>query len=205
MLKSNKHTFFDLFEQQAGIVHKGAHLFFEMISNYQDLENQVAKIKAVEKEGDEIVRKIMNELNSTFITPLEREDIHLLAHTLDSVIDYIDGVSDRLYLYNVKQPDQRVLAQSNILIKCTTKLIELIGTLRKLDHAVVTGICREIKELERESDQNYRKMVSELLNNPNTNPLEAIKLKEIYDKLEDCADFAEDVSNLVEGIVLKNA
>ncbi|NGQ93864.1 DUF47 domain-containing protein [Brevibacillus sp. SYP-B805] len=205
MFKSKKNIFFDLFEQQVAIVHKGSHLFFEMIGNYQDLESKVAEIKAVEKEGDEIVRRIMNELNSTFITPLEREDIHALAHTLDSVIDYIDGVADRMFLYQVKQPDPRVLAQANIIMKCTAKLTELIRTLRKLDHKVVAEIARDIKELERESDANYRKMVSDLLNAPDANPIEAIKLKELYDKLEDCADFAEDVSNLVEGIVLKNA
>lgn len=205
MLKSKKHSFFDLFEQQIAIVHKGTHLFYEMIGNYQDIETKVKAIKAVEKEGDEIVRTIMNELNSTFITPLEREDIHQLAHTMDSVIDYIDGVADRMYLYQVKQPDARVLAQANILLKCSAKLIELIRTLRKLDHKVVSKIAREIKDLEHESDANYRKMVSDLLNAPNADPIEAIKLKEIYDKLEDCADFAEDVSNLVEGIVLKNA
>jgi len=205
MFNTKKHSFYDLFEQQATIVHKGTHLFFEMISNYHDVQNKVAEIKAVEKEGDQIVRKIMNELNSTFITPLEREDIHSLAHTLDSVIDYVDGVADRMYLYQVKQPDQALLRQANILVQCSAKLIELIRTLRKLDHKVVDKIAQEIKELEHESDANYRKMVSELLNAPNANPIEAIKLKEIYDKLEDCADFAEDVSNLVEGIVLKNA
>ncbi|MBO8162374.1 MAG: DUF47 domain-containing protein [Brevibacillus sp.] len=205
MLKARNQIFFDLFEQQVANVHKGTHLFYEMVGNYQEVKEKVEAIKAVEKEGDEIVRKIMNELNSTFITPLEREDIHALAHTLDDVLDYIDGVADRLYLYQVKQPDQRILAQANILVTCSSKLIELIRTLRKLDHRQVTMIAQEIQQLERESDANYRKMVSELLNSPDTDPLEAIKLKEIYDKLEDCADFAEDVSNLVEGIVLKNA
>jgi predicted phosphate transport protein (TIGR00153 family) len=205
MLKSKNHIFFDLFEQQIAIVHKGTHLFYEMIGNYQDVESKVKAIKAVEKEGDEIVRSIMNELNSTFITPLEREDIVELAHTMDSMIDIIDGVADRMYLYQIHQPDPRVLAQANILVKCSSKLIELIRTLRKLDHQVVANIAREIKELEHESDANYRKMVSDLLNAPNANPIEVIKLKEIYDKLEDCADFAEDVTNLVEGIVLKNA
>ncbi len=205
MFKSKNTIFFDLFEQQVTNVHKGTHLFFEMLGSYQDVEAKVKEIKGVEKEGDEIVRKIMNQLNSTFITPLEREDIHALAHTLDSVIDYIDGVADRMYLYQVKQPDPRMLTQANILVQCTAKLIELIRTLRKLDHQVVSSIAREIKELERESDANYRKLVGELLNAPNADPIEAIKLKEIYDKLEDCADFTEDVSNLVEGIVLKNA
>ncbi|WP_126426227.1 DUF47 domain-containing protein [Brevibacillus marinus] len=205
MLKARNQIFFDLFEQQVGNVHKGTHLFCEMVGNYQDVEQKVKAIKAVENEGDRIVRKIMNELNSTFITPLEREDIHALAYTLDNVLDYIDGVADRLYLYQIKQPAPGILAQANILVKCSAKLIDLIRTLRKLDHQQVAQIAGEIQELERESDSNYRKMVSELLNSHETNPLEAIKLKEIYDKLEDCADFAEDVSNLVEGIVLKNA
>ncbi|ATO48017.1 MULTISPECIES: DUF47 domain-containing protein [Brevibacillus] len=205
MIKSNKTTFFDLFEQQAATVHKGSHLFFEMVSNYQNLQERVAEIKAVEKEGDAVVRQIMNQLNSTFITPLEREDIHALAHTLDSVIDLIDSTAECMYLYQVKQVDKRVLAQANILHQLTSKLIELIRTLRKLDHKVVEGIAKDIKALEHESDANYRKMVSELLNTPGQDPIEAIKLKEIYEKLEDCADFAEDVSNLVEGIVLKNA
>ncbi|MGC5327190.1 DUF47 domain-containing protein [Brevibacillus sp. SYSU BS000544] len=205
MLKSKKHLFFDLFEEQVSILHKGTHLFFEMLGNYHDVEAKVKEIKAVEKEGDAIVRRIMNELNSTFITPLEREDIVALAHTMDSVLDYIDGVADRMYLYQLPQPDGRVLAQANIIVKCSTQLIELIRTLRKLDHKVVAAIAKEIKELEWESDANYRKMVSELLNNPNTDPIMAIKWKEIYDRLEDCADFTEDVANLVEGIVLKNA
>lgn len=205
MLKSRNQIFFDLFEQQVTIVHKGTHLFLEMVGNYQDVQAKVAAIKEAEKEGDQIVRKIMNELNSTFITPLEREDIVALAQSLDSVIDYIDGVADRMYLYQLKQPDARVISQANIIVQCSSKLLELIRTLRKLDHRVVSKIAGEIKDLERESDANYRMMVSDLLNSPDTDPIEAIKLKEIYDKLEDCADFAEDVSNLVEGIVLKNA
>lgn len=205
MLKSRNQIFFDLFEQQATIVHKGTHLFLEMVGNYQEIQSKVSAIKEAEKEGDQIVRKIMNELNSTFITPLEREDIVALAQSLDSVIDYIDGVADRMYLYQLKQPDARVISQANILVQCSEKLLELIRTLRKLDHRVVAKIAGEIKDLERESDANYRMMVSDLLNSPDTDPIEAIKLKEIYDKLEDCADFAEDVSNLVEGIVLKNA
>lgn len=205
MLKTKKNVFFDLFEEQTAIVHKGAHLFLEMMGNYHDIESRVKAIKAVEKEGDTIVRKIMNELNSTFITPLEREDIHALAHTLDSVLDYIDGVADRLFLYQLPQPDPRVLAQANIVVKCSTQLIELIRTLRKLDHKEVSEIARQIKELEWESDANYRKLVSDLLNSPNADPILCIKWKEIYDKLEDCADFTEDVANLVEGIVLKNA
>ncbi|MFM1650693.1 DUF47 domain-containing protein [Brevibacillus sp. B_LB10_24] len=205
MIKSRNKSFFTLLEELAAVVHKGTHLFFEMLGNYQDIEAKVKEIKSAENEGDEIVRRIMNELNSTFITPLEREDIHSLAHTLDDMIDYIDGVADRMFLYQLKQPEPRVVAQANILVQCSAKLIDLIRTLRKLDHATVSNIAREIKDLEHESDANYRKMVSELLNNPDTNPIEAIKWKEIYDKLEDCADFAEDVSNLVEGIVLKNA
>jgi predicted phosphate transport protein (TIGR00153 family) len=176
-----------------------------MIGNYQNVEEKVKEIKAVEKEGDEIVRQIMNALNSTFITPLDREDIHQLAHTMDSMIDYIDGTADRMYLYQIRQPDPRVLVQANILVQCTAKLIELIRTLRKLDHEVVAKIAQEIKDLEHESDSNYRQMVSDLLNAPNADPIEAIKLKELYDNLENCADFAEDVTNLVEGIVLKNA
>ncbi|WP_019120522.1 DUF47 domain-containing protein [Brevibacillus massiliensis] len=205
MIKSRNKSFFTLLEELAAVVHKGTHLFFEMLGNYQDIEAKVKEIKSAENEGDEIVRRIMNELNSTFITPLEREDIHSLAHTLDDMIDYIDGVADRMFLYQLKQPEPRVVAQANILVHCSAKLIDLIRTLRKLDHATVSNIAREIKDLEHESDANYRKMVSELLNNPDTHPIEAIKWKEIYDKLEDCADFAEDVSNLVEGIVLKNA
>jgi len=204
-MKSKKHIFFDLLEQQIAIVHKGTHLFYEMIGNYQNVEEKVKEIKAVEKEGDEIVRQIMNALNSTFITPLDREDIHQLAHTMDSMIDYIDGTADRMYLYQIRQPDPRVLVQANILVQCTAKLIELIRTLRKLDHEVVAKIAQEIKDLEHESDSNYRQMVSDLLNAPNADPIEAIKLKELYDNLENCADFAEDVTNLVEGIVLKNA
>lgn len=205
MFKFKKHDFYDLFERQAANVHKGTHLFFEMMSNFDNLEAKVAEIKAVEKAGDELVRQIMNALNSTFVTPLDREDIHELANTLDSVLDYIDGVADRMFLYRISQPDARVVAQANILVQCTTKLTELIRSLRKLDPKTVDSIAREVKELERESDANYRKMVSDLLNSPNTDPIEAIKWKEIYDKLEDCADFAEDVVNLVEGIVLKNA
>ncbi|WP_232696972.1 DUF47 domain-containing protein [Brevibacillus daliensis] len=205
MLKSNKTAFFDLFEQLAGTVHKGTHLFFEMVNNYENLEVKAAEIKKVEKEGDEVVRTIMNHLNSTFITPLDREDIHQLAHTLDSVIDLVDGTAECLYLYQIKKADSGVVAQANILQQMTQKLIELTRTLRKLDHGAVLSIAREIKRLEQESDKNYRTMVSELLNTPGQDPIEAIKLKEIYEKLEDCADFAEDVSNLVEGIVLKNA
>ncbi|MBX6394614.1 MAG: DUF47 family protein, partial [Alicyclobacillaceae bacterium] len=169
------------------------------------LQEKVDRLLEVEHKGDNITRTIMERLNKTFITPIEREDISGLAFTIDEILDMITGVADRMVLYEVGRPTPEVIELCKDMEQATATLVKLIHEMRSLSYESVRSLCDEVKRWEMEADQVYRHSVAKLLNDSNYDPLYVIKWKEIYEKLEDGMDFCEDVSNLVEGVILKNA
>lgn len=198
-------VFFDLLEQSVNNLHRGAKAFIDLIENYTDLEAKFNVIQEIEHRGDGITREVMEKLNKTFVTPIEREDISALAFTIDEILDIITGVADRCVLYRIGAPTPEIIALSKTLIGATGELVKLIHALRELNYDRITDSLKNVKKWEGESDQIYRHAVAKLLNDETANPIHVIKWKEIYEKLEDGVDFCEDVSNLVEGVVLKNA
>lgn len=198
-------AFFDLLEQNVNNLHRGATAFVEMIENYTDVEAKFNIIQEIEHKGDRITREVMEKLNKTFVTPIEREDISALAFTIDEILDIITGVADRCVLYRIGSTTPEIIALSKAMLAATGELVKLIHSLRELNYDRITGSLKNVKKLEIESDQIYRHAVAKLLNDETANPIQVIKWKEIYEKLEDGVDFCEDVANLVEGVVLKNA
>ena len=195
--------FFDLFELQAQKVLGGARLIFELFDNFEDSEKITQKIKEVESEGDDVTHEIIARLNKTFVTPIDREDIHNLACKLDDVLDYMQAVSERINLFNIEKSTDVAREFGRVLLKSTEELVKSIGLLhdmRNSDKIMVS--CIEINRLENEADNFLRKAIADLFE-MEENPMEVMKWKEIYDNLENAVDSCEDVANIIEGVVLK--
>lgn len=194
--------FFVLFQKQAENVVVGAHAFVQMLEHYTGVPEQVQRIKAIEHNGDEITHQIFRKLNQTFITPFDREDIHQLCSTMDDVIDLIDAAASRFVLYRVTEVRNGTLELCKVLAAAAVELKEAIYAMESPDKALHRVI--EINRLENESDRICRTLIAQLFEEEK-NPVEIIKWKEIFEVIETAVDKCEDVSNVIESVILKNA
>jgi uncharacterized protein len=195
--------FFDLFDQQSQHIVRAAALLHELVHNFADARAKVHQIKEVEHEGDLVTHEIVKRLNTTFITPIDREDIHALATRLDDVLDYIEAASERLVVYRIKEPTSASRAMAEVIVKTVTSMDRAIKCLRTMDpgfheHAV------EVNRLENAADNLLRDSLAALFEEQG-DPIEVIKWKEIYETMEVVTDRCEDVANVIEGIILKMA
>jgi len=195
-------NFFKLFDESAYNIHKAAILMKEMVDNYTLAEAKAKEIFDVEYEGDRITHEIIRTLNKTFITPIDREDIYNLASKLDDVLDFIEGVTDRLIIYKIEEPTPECCKLVDLILRMSEVLTWSISNLKDLGH--VYDHCIEINRLENEADRITRDAIVRLFEEEK-DPIAVIKWKEIYEKLEDTTDSCEDVANILESIVLKNA
>ena len=197
--------FYDMFEKSAANLVVAAGKLVDLFNDYQDVQKKVKVIKDLEHEGDTITHEIMKNLHSTFVTPIDREDIALLAHCLDDVMDFIDAAARTAYLYHVTQPTTRARELAQIILNVTYRLNEVMPLMRRSDcFKKVLEQCVEINSLENEADDVLHAALVELFDN-STDALEIIKWREIYDHLESATDRGEDVANTLEAVVLKNA
>jgi predicted phosphate transport protein (TIGR00153 family) len=194
--------FFVLFNKQAENIVVGAQAFVHMLERYTAVPEQVQSIKAIEHTGDEITHQIFRRLNQTFITPFDREDIHLLGSTMDDVIDLIDAASSRFVLYRIAHVRLGTLELCKVLAAATVELKEAVHSMQSPDKALHHVI--EINRLENESDRICRTLIAQLFEEEK-NPVEIIKWKEIFEVIETAVDKCEDVSNVIESVILKNA
>ncbi|MBI3270642.1 MAG: DUF47 domain-containing protein [Planctomycetes bacterium] len=198
-------TFFELFEQAAANAHEGANLLVDFLDKYEDIENKARKIKNVEHAGDELTHHTIERLNKTFITPIDREDIHDLICRMDDVLDLIDTAVHRMILYKIAKPTDDARALATVLAKSTDILVKAVKLLRNLkDPDPILRACKEVHTQENEGDRILHHALATLFDS-GQNPIEIIKWKDIYESLESSADRCEDVANVLEGIVLKNA
>jgi len=197
--------FYDLFEGSVKKVVEAAVQLEELIKDFRDVPLRAKQIKDTEHEGDVITHDTIEMLNKTFITPLDREDIHDLITSLDDVLDYIEACSDRLNLFKIAKTTDEARLLVAILVKTVKEVEQAVFHLRRLKGAdSIMRNCVEISRLENEGDYVVRTAVAKLFEGE-TNPLEVIKWNEIYETLENAIDRCEDVANVLEGIVLKNA
>jgi len=194
--------FFVLFQKQAENIVSGAQAFVSMLEHYTGVPEQVQTIKAIEHNGDEITHQIFRKLNQTFITPFDREDIHELCSTMDDVIDLIDAAASRFVLYRVSEVRHGTLELCKVLAAATVELREAIHAMESPDKALHRII--EINRLENESDRICRTLIAQLFEEEK-NSVEIIKWKEIFEVIETAVDKCEDVSNVIESVILKNA
>ena len=194
--------FFDLFVQQAENIHPGAAALLKMLSQYTGVPEQVQSIKAIEHEGDEIAHSLLTKLNQTFVTPLDREDIHELCSQLDDIIDLIDAAASRFVLYRVDSVREGTVDLVKVLLSATaevTAAVQALGTPEKaMRH------CIEINRYENDSDRLCRTLIAKLFDEE-TDSVQIIKWKEIFEVIETGVDKCEDVANVIEGIVIKSA
>lgn len=197
--------FYDLFEAGAKKAVEGAVQLQDLIRNLKEVPLKAKQIKDIEHEGDLITHNTIEMLNRTFVTPLDREDIHNLITSLDDVLDYIEACAERLHLFKIGQTTEEAQILVGILVKAVKEVEQAVFKLRRLKTAdSILKNCVEINRLENEGDYVGRAAVAKLFE-PENNPLEVIKWKEIYETLENGIDRCEDVANVLEGIVLKNA
>jgi len=194
--------FFELFQKQAENIVVGAQAFVGMLEHYTGVPEQVQRIKAIEHNGDEITHQIFRKLNQTFITPFDREDMHQLCSTLDDVIDLIDAAASRFVLYRVVVIRQGTTELCKVLSAATVELKDAIYAMQSPDKALHRVI--EINRLENESDRICRTLIAQLFEEEK-DPVEIIKWKEIFEVMETAVDKCEDVSNVIESVILKNA
>jgi len=195
--------FFDLFEQQTRKVLEGAKLMKELFHNYDRSEELTGKIKEKESEGDDITHEIVERLNRTFVTPIDREDIYSLACTLDDVLDYMQAVSERLNLFKIGRTTDTAKAFSQVLVSSSEEILKAVALLHDMRNSEdIMSSCIEVNRLENEADMLLRSAIAKLFEEED-NPMEVMKWKEIYDNLENAVDSCEDVANIIEGVVLK--
>ncbi|HJV88333.1 MAG TPA: DUF47 domain-containing protein [Noviherbaspirillum sp.] len=197
--------FFDLFNQHADFCVKGAKEMLALMTNFDDLEHRVHAIESVEKQADKVTHATLELLHKTFITPLDRDDIHKLITSMDDILDLLEDGGQTISLYDIKSitPEARRLAE--LCLACTEKMKTAVGLLHSMDNAhQILSICEEIDRLESDADHVMRAAMSKLFRDePDVRTL--IKLKAIYEILETVTDRCEDVANIIEGIILENA
>jgi predicted phosphate transport protein (TIGR00153 family) len=201
-------VFFELFEQQAANVLKGADLLRQRLETYGGLDTAYTTSKEIhdlEHIGDELVAECIVRLNKTFITPFDREDIFALTRALDEVIDWIDSSAERIVILQISNLTPMVAELARIIFRSAQEIELAVKLLRKLsDPEPVTRACRRIVQFENDADQVLREAMRELFADGQMAPLEVIKLKELYENLEMATDVCQDTANIIQTIVAKH-
>jgi len=193
--------FFTLFKRQAALVRQGCSMLNEMMQQFDHLEDRARKLKEVEHNADLVTHEIFERLNRTFITPLEREDIHALASGLDDVLDAVEAIGSRLLLFKIPMATPEARQLTAILDQCGGQIEQAVDHLRDMKNLMSFTI--EINRLENEADVISRQVVADLFSG-RYEVLDLLRWKEIYGRLENAADNCEDVANTIEAIVLKS-
>jgi len=205
-LKPKEDKFYKLFLEAAQNVNEGAIILRESLDSLSDKEVNVKRIEDLEHKGDKLVTIVVKELNEAFITPIDREDIYSLIKKLDDVLDLTNSTMHRFLMYDINNSTEASKLLADMIVKCTKDILELMSGLSSVGNKskYIEEIIIRIHKIESEADTLFRKTVSELFKNE-TNPIEIIKWKEIYQILENTIDKCEKIANTVEGVVIKNA
>src|SRR3954469_9479647 len=194
--------YFDLFESAATNVVRAAELLEQMLQNWPDSASLARDIVVCEQEGDRITHDLIQRLNQTFVTPIDREDILQLASALDDVVDLIDEVSDYLGLYRIEAPMEQAQRLAHILLQATRQICEAMPRLRSFQD--IRHYPVEINRLENDGDRVVRDAIASLFYG-GIDPMVVIRWKDIFERLEEAIDATEHVANALEGIVIKNS
>lgn len=197
--------FFDLLERVGRYAVEGAQLLEDLARNYVDVEAKVARLNGLEHACDEVTHATLEKLETTFITPFDREDIHELALRMDDVLDMITAAASRLPMYRIDKPRPEVIEFAVIIVQQATAVASAVAKLRDTKlFSQIANDCIEVHRLENQADDVVRKAVGGLFERE-TNAIELVRWKEIYQTLETVTDCGEDVANVIQGIVVKNA
>lgn len=204
-------NFFELFNQHGAHIVEGARSFILLIQNYSDpgLRDKYAnEVGNAERNADRITAEVNRLLHKTFITPIDREQIHGLINAMDDILDLLQDATETMSLYDVREMTEEVLRLGDISAKCCERVQHAVSLLPKINHhetaEAAIKTCEEIDRLESDADRVMRSAMSKLFREE-TDVRELIKLKAIYEHLESISDRCEDVANLIEGVVLENS
>jgi predicted phosphate transport protein (TIGR00153 family) len=195
--------FFDMFVEMAQNLIEGARLMKNLLEDFRDVPAQVARLKEIEHRGDDMTHALMTKLNQTFITPFDREDIHRLASSIDDVLDLLNAAGDRITVYKITAVTKQSAMLAGLILQQSEELARALSQLEK-EQQFVMQRCVEINRLENEADRVTREAVGYLFENEK-DPIQLIKLKELYEVLELATDKAEDAANVIESVILKSA
>jgi len=194
--------YFELFEEAAQNLLRASDLLDRMLSEYPEDKHLAAEILDCEHEGDRITHDIIDRLNHTFVTPIDREDILALASALDDVVDYTEEVADYLGLYKIEAPMDQAIRLARVLKEASEQVAEAVPRLRGFQ--TISRYTVEINRLENEGDRITREAVASLFDG-GIDPMVVIRWKDIFERLEAAIDATESVANIIEGIVIKNS
>jgi len=196
--------FFIMFEKAACNVNKGSILLVEMMEDLGDAAIKAKEIYEAEQEGDMLTHELMRKLNKTFLTPIDREDIHALANKVDDVIDLVWAVADRTVLFKLDSAPPEAVELCKTLVETSEFITKAIRCLKDKKYSYIQEYCIEINRLENRGDRIFREALVKLFDNIK-DPILVIKWKEVYEHLEEAHDTCEDVADILESIVLKHA
>jgi predicted phosphate transport protein (TIGR00153 family) len=198
-------SFFDLFEEHAALTVEGIKELVSLVSTNANVEAKARRIADIEHETDVITHRCVEALHKSFITPIDRDDIHRLITRMDDIMDFVEAASERIALYELTSMTPDVCDMADVLLRAATMVEQATRGLRNFkEPQAILKQCREINRLENEADQILRRAVARLFKEV-SDPIMVIKWKEIYENLENAADRCEDVANIIEGVVLENA
>ncbi|HNQ78200.1 MAG TPA: DUF47 family protein [Acidobacteriota bacterium] len=193
--------FFDMFKETAKVTVRGAQQFKDLFDDYTEVAEKVQRLSEIEKEADGHTHRMVEALNKSFITPIDRDDIYELNSILDDLIDYMEACAVRLQLFKIDKTNAGMKRFASLIYQAVEDIQKAINTFPKM-HGLMT-ITRDIKTIESEGDTLSHKLIADLFENEK-DPIELIKLKEIYGRLESTLDRCQDLALLLEAISLKN-
>ena len=198
-------SFFDFFERHAALTVEGAEEFVSLVKSGGNTGVKVKRIKEIEHETDVITHHCVEALHKTFITPIERDDIHRLITRMDDIMDFIEAAAERIGLYEIRAMTPEVKELADVLLRACQEVQSAMKRLRNLRQPeAIFKNCIDINRLENDADAILRNAVARLFREEK-DPITVIKWKEIYEHLENATDRCEDVANIIEGVVLEHA
>jgi uncharacterized protein len=203
-LLPRKTEFFALFSRHVALCVEGARLLRDLLVQPSDARERYERIHALEHEADRVAQETMEMLHRTFITPIERSDIHALASSLDDIMDHIEATAQRVWLYEIAKPTPEVLEMGDNLVRATEALRTAVDALGVRIDESLRLLCAAVKAVEKENDRVLRRATARLFKEE-SDARALIKWKEIYEDVERAVDCCEDVANVIEGVVLENS
>lgn len=201
-----EYNFFDLFDKQVDIAVEAATSFTQLVTDFKVDESEVQKMKDIEHRGDEVAHQVMDQLNKTFITPFDREDIHALSKELDNIVDMLYAITNRLRVYKILSADRNLTEFSRVIEMAVKGVSQAVKGLRDTkNQKAVLKACVEVNTLENLGDKMRDDMLADLFEKYSKDPVSVIKWKEIYQDAETVLDVCEDVVHMVESILVKQA
>jgi len=196
-------VFFNLLEQQSGLVLDAAELFKKMIDDYNSFDIKIKRMHALEHEGDEIVHEMFHKLNKTFITPIDHEDISKLTSIFDDILDLIDAVTNKIHLFKIKKADDVIKEFADIIAGQIREVTGCLKHIRKINPEEIEKKFKIVHKLENRADDLCDNAIAKLVKEKD--PIKILIMKDIYEFLESITDKVEDACLIIQDIIMKNA